>query len=1056
MPYIKPEIIDKVRESSNMLEVIGHYVDLKKVGANYTGLSPFVSEKTPSFSISPSKGLWKDFSSGESGIDSIGFLMKKESLSYPEAIKWLAKKYAIPLEYEDSQYAQQYFEKEQKRDKLRPLLESVIRKYEEEFQKLSEDHPAKLEVFQKRKYTSEIIEKYRIGYAPGRSFISDLCKENGRKEDAIEIGIINENNDKFYDRLIFPLIEKKGKDIIPVGLAGRKLNGDRKYPKWLNSPESELYKKDSFLYGLDKAKEEINRKGEVWIVEGYNDVIAWQSNGIVNTVGASGTSISLKQLNILKKLCKRVVFCFDPDKAGKKALLKYIPEFIIQNFRVEVVFLKGELDPDDYARFHLEGNFDYSIAEFGNDNNFREDGFDFLVKESFKGKDELDKANETEKIARFVAKVEGTAQLVFAKHLAKESGVGLVEIKKLLKVKEEEIKATLTPDQDEYYTLPPSVKESLEKLKPEIQKYQMFVANNQVWIQEKGKPPYSFRSVSNFSINIINHMHDEKFPMKLVRIKNICGLERIFDMKSSNMNSPMTFVNEVTAQGNFDWRGSKHDHDLLKTYLFDKMGTGRKIDVLGWQPEGFWIWNNKISDPDGSTPYFDENGVFEKDGVSYYVPSANSIYRSNMYRYEAQKKVKYLPASVSFQIYTSQVLKVHRNHGMVGILFSIASIFQDIVVSETNSFPLLFLFGPASSGKDQLADVCQSFFGQPQTGINLEGGVSTIKAHVREFAQFSNQISQLSEYKNGDSQLDGVLKGLWDRRGYKRGNLDSAVSTDSIPILSSVIMTGNYAPDQEALITRLIWEFMDQTVFTDEETKEFEKLNDMTKKGISSFTDEFLSHRDFVKENFKNSFRGFKQILKERKPEANSRMISNLSVLGAFFKMFNNTFQFPFSQLEMMTHFETKIDKQMNKLDSANINVRWWQCFLASMRGSIADQIIIGRDFKISGNELYFNFTSCYTRIQRQWRTQYGDNAPSQGVMQDSLKKDGSWIDDIKATRMAKGKKSRSTSAYIVNINKIPNRDEIQFAIDFQTNDSSLYANPENNVIERNKKDLPF
>jgi DNA primase catalytic core len=1043
MPFIKPDIVEKVFETSDLVDVIKDYVALKKSGATLKGLSPFVDENSPSFMVSPSKGIWKCFSSGKGGNHAVSFLKAKEGFSYIQAIEHLAKKYSITIEYDDSEYAKEWQEKEEKREELRPLLESVIRKYEEEFEKLPEDHPAKIEVYQKRKYTPEIVDRYRIGYAPGRKFIYDLCVENGRKLDAMELGLISENGDKWYDRVVYPLIDRKGTSFFPVGLAGRRLTEDKKYAKWMNSADSELYKKDLFWYGLDKARESIVKRGEAWLVEGYNDVIAWQENGIPNTIASCGTAIARKQMKALKKLADKIIFCFDPDGAGKAAMLKYIPEFIRQGFRVQMVFLFPTLDPDDFVRFWAPSIEKYGLKELGINVEFRDDGFKFLMEESFKGKDEVDIAKEAKELAGVIATIEDEAMRgIYTDWLAKESGVKLSQVKSYLKINsEEKKKIRLSPEEDEFYRLPPTVKEPLNKLKPVIDKYQLFMANNQIWVQGKDGPPYSFRSVSNFTIEIIQHMQDEKFPMKLVRVKNVHGMERIFDMQSSDMNSPMAFENAVTAHGNFRWKGGRNEHELLKTFLFDGMGTGRKIDVLGWQPEGFWVWNNKISVPSGEQVELDANGVFEKDGVSYYIPSANTIYRSNIYKYEAQKKVVCIEPAVTFQLYTSQVLKVHRKHGMMGILFAVASMFQDIVVSELSFFPMLFLFGPASSGKDQLADVCQSFFGNPQTAINLEGGVSTIKAQVREFAQFMNTISQLSEYKNGDPKLDGVLKGLWDRRGYKRGNIDSHVGTESIPILSAVLMTGNYAPDQEALITRFIWEFMDKTIFSDEEIKEYEKLSDMTKKGISAFTDQFLKHRAAVKNNFKYKFREFKATLGQRRPEAVSRMVANLSVLGTFYQMFQNEMEFTFTHQEMMAHFEETIDKQMNKMSSASIINRWWDCWLASMRGTMADQLRVHQDFKISGDKIFFNFTSCYNRISRQWFSQYKESAPGKSVMMEALQNDESWIEKKKGERLAPGRDSRSTSVYVVDLHKIPVEEELQFALDFQLNENSLFAN---------------
>lgn len=1065
MPFISKETIEKVWEVADMVDVISDFVELKKAGATYKGLSPWTKEQSGSFMVSQAKGIWKDFSSGKGGNSAVAFLMAKESLSYPEAIEWLAKKYHIDIEYDESHAAKKHQEELEKKEELRPLLESVIRKYEETFEALPEDHPAKLEVYQKREYTKEIVETYRIGYAPGGTFIYDLCVEHGRKTDAQKLGLISDYGDKWKDRVIYPLIERRGTSLNPVGLAGRAMVNDKKYAKWLNSAESDLYKKDTFWYGLHFAKESIVKKGEAWLVEGYNDVIAWQENGIPNTIASCGTAIGIRQIRMLKKLCDRIVFCFDPDAAGKKAMLRYIELFIEEGFRVQMVFNVPALDPDDFVRHHKIAARKYDLSNLSANIKYRQDGFKFLMDHNFKTKDDVVVAQRTKDLLLIVSKIKDEGiQSIYKSWLIKESSVKATEINKWFKefTKEADpVKVLPTVAPDDFYRLPDSVKIPLEEIKPVIERYQMFAANNQIWIQQGNEPPYTFRSYSNFDIEIIQHMQDEKFPMKLVRIRNIHKLERIFDMQSAEMNTPMAFENAVTAHGNFRWKGGRKEHELLKTYLFDAMGTGRKIDVLGWQPEGFWVWNNRITVPNGASMDIDENGVFEKDKVMYYVPSANKIYRTNIYKYEAQKRVVVQLAPHTFQNFATQLMKVHRQHALTGILFSIAAMFQDIVVSELNFFPMLFLFGPPSSGKDQLADVCQSFFGVPQTAINLEGGVSTIKAQVREFAQFCNMISQLSEYKNGDPKLDGILKGLWDRRGYKRGNIDSHVGTESIPILSAVLMTGNYAPDQEALISRFIWEFMDKDTFSDEETQEYEKLSDMVKKGVSGYTDMFLQHRDTIKNNFKFRFREFKKTLGQRRPEAQSRMVANLSVLGTFYQMFQNVPEvgFPFTHEEMMDHFDKTIDAQMNKMSSASTINRWWDCFLASMRGTLADQIRHGRDFKLDGNRLYFNFTSCYNRVQRQWYSQYRDTAPAKGVMMDSLKKDKAFVDTIAGVRFAPGKESKATSAYLVEINELSIKDEIKSAVAFQISENSLFpspATPEEKINNNGQDDLPF
>lgn len=1041
MPFISKETIEKI-EDLDLIQTIGEFVELKKVGSNYRGFSPFNSEMTPSFYVNPGKSLWKDFSSGKGGNSSISFLMEYSGYTYPEAIEYLADKNSIPVEYEDKIESEEYLKKKSREIKLATVSELITDKLHDLFISLPLDHPAKEEIYTNRKYDHSIVNDYKIGYAPGGSFIYNICLKNGSLQEADLLGYINieTKKDIWVNRVIYPMGVKKGLRFTTVGISGRQLKDSDKYAKWMNSKSSELFQKDEFLYGLDLAEKEIKDRKEVWIVEGYNDVIAWQTNGIPNTVGVCGTSITDKHIEKLKLLCDKVIFSLDADTAGRKALLKYIPIFLKKGFRVQFINLYPDLDPDEFIRYWSVGDKKPNLSDLHNWKEVREEGFKYLMDEKFKGKDKIEVANEVKNLAHLIACIgDKPMQDIYTDWLAKESKSGKTDVKNYIKEYFSSKENRPTKIDGGFYNIPTSVNAPLEILIPTIEKYQLFIANNQVWIQDKKGPPYSFSSVSNFSIEIIQHMNDEKTPMKLIKLSNTLGDERIFDIPSQEINSLQSFENMVTAHGNFRWKGNRVELELLKTYLFDNMGVGRKIETLGWQPEGFWVWNNKISLPDSRVIDIDKNGVFKFEDSSYYVPSANYIYKSNIYKFEAQKKLINYSSSNSFSDYFAQVMKVHRNHGMTAILFTLSSISQDIVVKELGMFPMLFFFGPPASGKDQLASVCQSFFGKPQTAINLESSVSTVKAQVREFAQFSNLISHLSEYKTGDPKLDGILKGLWDRVGYKRGNLDSHVATESIPILSSVIMTGNYAPEQEALITRFVWEHMDKTSFSNEEITEFEKLNDMTKKGISSFTQEILAHRDLIEKEFKWEYRSFKTTLTNFKPNTNSRIISNLSVLGAFFNLLNDKLVFPFSKMDLIKHFENIIDKQMNKLNSASILNKWWNCFLASMRGQHDDQIILGRDFKIEGDTFYFNLTNCYNKIQRQWYSQYKDTPPAIGIISERLKADHSWIKYVSSVRFAKGRKSTPTSAFVIDTSKISISSELKSAIEFQNNSDILY-----------------
>ena len=575
----------------------------------------------------------------------------------------------------------------------------------------------------------------------------------------------------------------------------------------------------------------------------------------------------------------------------------------------------------------------------------------------------------------------------------------------------------------------------------------MFMANNKIWMTKgegiDGKTTFS--AMSNFEIEILQHMQDEKFPMKLIRIKNIHNLEKIFDTQSENLNTPQAFDNTVTGHGNFRFDGNRSDLLKLRTFLFDKMGNGRKIDVLGWQPDGqFWAWNNKITSLHGDDIPMNEHGIFIKDNIHYYIPSANQIYKNNSFKYDAQKRFRLINNPTSFDVFALKVKQVHRDHAISALLFGIASLFQDIVVEKLSNFPILFFYGPGSSGKDELAAIVQSFVGVPQTAINLEGQVSTIKAQVREFAQFRNGISQLSEYKVGNPQLDGMLKALWDRRGYKRGNLESHVGTESIPIESSAILTGNQFPNEEPLILRLIWNEMTKNEFNQDEMKAFDELRDMREKGISGYSDSFFQYRQMFHENFEKQQRSWKGILQELFPEAKSRIINNLSILSSVYTMFKDTIKFPFTQEEMIEHFRKGIDQQIRKINSASILNRFWDCFIAGLRGQRENRLQVGYIVSVKGNNLYMQWSHTYNKIQMEWIARYKELAPAKTLIKDQLEKSGAYIEDVKTWSFDEGRDANRSSAVVINLAALNEevRTDIINTILIQMNEGSLWEKP--------------
>lgn len=1020
MGYITKLCVEKILDAVRIEQVIGDYVQLKQSGPNYTGLSPFVDEKTPSFVVSPTKQIFKDFSSGKGG-SAVNFLMEKLNISFPEAIEKLAQKYSIDIEYENPELAEKKRVELGKKEKLRETLNSVYALYRKEFDKLPTDHDARKEVEVKRWYNNEDILEWGIAYAP-ENFLYDKLKNAAKVNDGLALGLIKQGNyenkyDAYTGRVIYPIHDANG---LLIGLAGRSLK-EKPRSKWINPTVDQsnlLYQKSKVLFGYHKAKNEIRKRNEAFIVEGYNDVIAWHKYGCENTVAASGTAMSPAQLNMLKRICDKLVFCMDPDEAGKRAVLKFLPDCLAMGFRVEVIELP--CDPDDFSRNYKEFLERGSLTELLKSEGARVDGFKLLMHEELQG-DVIDRVKGTERVAKVLATIKDKpTRIIYEDWLAKESGVTKKQVQDW--VKESETKNTEKPKEefkDWEIELPKSVTTPLDQLLPDIRKYGLFQSDNQIYIVNNGY----CSAVSNFSIEILQHMNDEKFPKKLLRIKNTENKEVIFDTNSENLNSLQTFFNTMTGQGNFLFSGDNRQLKLLLPYLMDKMGDGKKIDVLGWQPDAeIYVTNNKCVDDFGNEVPMDENGIVVYNNVHYYIPSANKIYAKAPTRYSAQKKFRTIYNPTDFNVVLSEIKAVHREHAISAILFVLASIFRDIIVQDIKAFPIFFLYGPGSSGKDELSRIIQSFTGDPQTSINLEGGASTMKAQIREFAQFRNGISQLSEYKRGDLKLDGMIKGLWDLNGYKRGNIESLVSTDEVAIESAVILTGNEYPQPAPLIMRLLWNEMIKNEFTEAEMDRFDKLNDIVKKGLSGYAFELMKNRQMVREQFSKRQREWKVIISQTFPGAIARMVTNYSILATMYTLFKDTLMFPFTQEEMLDYFRVCIDQQLTKINTSSITTRFWDIFVSSLRGNKDDRLQANQVVAVEGFHLFINWKHTYSKIQRSWYIHFQESAPSSTSLLEALTKAGHVVEKLSKHTFRPGKAENGgirTSALRIDMNKL-------------------------------------
>ncbi|MBS3737793.1 MAG: DNA primase [Psychroflexus sp.] len=364
---ISQSSIQNVLDAARVEEVIGDFIQLKKSGSNYKGLSPFTDERTPSFMVSPVKQIWKDFSSGKGG-NAISFIMEHEHFSYPEAIKYLAKKYNI--EIEETEQSDEQKQAASERESMYLVNAFAQEFFINQMMKTDEGRSVGLSYFKERGFNQESIETFKLGYSPEAwQALTDKAVSKGYKLEFLEktgLSIVKDDKkfDRFRGRVIFPIHSLTGR---VLGFGGRILTQDKKAAKYLNSPESEIYHKSKVLYGLYQAKSEIAKANNCFLVEGYTDVIQFHQSGIKNVVSSSGTALTEQQIRLIQRLTPNITVLFDGDEAGIRASLRGIDMILEQGMQVKVcTFPEGE-DPDSFAKAHDQEDIETYLQEQSKD-----------------------------------------------------------------------------------------------------------------------------------------------------------------------------------------------------------------------------------------------------------------------------------------------------------------------------------------------------------------------------------------------------------------------------------------------------------------------------------------------------------------------------------------------------------------------------------------------------------------------------------------------------------------------------------------------------------------
>jgi len=403
---ISKQTIDKIFSAIRVEEIIGEYVQLKRAGANLKGLSPFRDEKTASFVVSPSKQIWKDFSTGKGGT-AITFLMELEGFTYPEALRHAARKYGIEIEEDKRELSDEEKQSQTERDLLYKIHEVANSFFQENLWESEEGKSVGLSYFKERELKDEIVKKFQLGFSPEKkNAFTKYALEKGYSKEILEksgMSIFPENApegiDRFRERVIFPIHSFSGR---VLGFGARILKSNVKTAKYLNSPETEIYHKSNVLYGLNQSKQAISKNNLCLLVEGYMDVISLHQSGIENVVASSGTALTVEQIKLIKRLTENVTILFDGDTAGIKASFRSIDMLLSEGMNIRVLLFPDGDDPDSFARKHPQDFVENFIRDEAKD--FIDFKADVLLREA--SNDPIKKAEAIRDIVKSVAFVQ--------------------------------------------------------------------------------------------------------------------------------------------------------------------------------------------------------------------------------------------------------------------------------------------------------------------------------------------------------------------------------------------------------------------------------------------------------------------------------------------------------------------------------------------------------------------------------------------------------------------------------------------------------------------------
>ena len=919
----------------NIDTIVKPYVKLTRQGSSLVGLCPFHSERTPSFSVSPQKNVYHCFGCCRGG-DGIHFIMDIENLPFHEAVEKIARDNGIAVEYTDKDISEEERIAYQHKESLIAVNE-LVQKYFVDRLRIDISYESRLaREYAYSRWSEEFCSISGIGYAPenGKTLI-EYCHKSGISSDNLmETGLIKKDETGityaiFRKRIMIPIRNRWGQII---GFTGRYIGNNIKSPKYLNSPNSEIYNKGASLFGIDRASRQ--KSPDVIIVEGAPDVLRLQSVGIENVVASLGTAWTDFQYDQLKRLTDAVCFIPDSDvadgklfgpgfeavmKNGAAALRKGLEVTVRELPFAEVPIPDDELremypdmaePPEDAPRVKPGKNDADSYIKNKEDYiNLPEKYFVvWLAEKRFFEADSLVKQRTA------VSEIAGLLTYINDQLIVEQCIDQLSKIHGRTKFWRDAISQARGENRRKKDST--SALDERQREVDALRQAGLFIRDNCYYtIGSEEEDPVI---ISNFVMEPMFHIGDDNNGTRIFILKNEAGDRRLLEIKESEMCSLNAFQQKVGTLGNFIWLAKIEKLNRVKRYLYAKTDTAERIRKLGWDSiNDFFAFGNGIL-TDGTFFQVDDMGIVRgSNGKAFYIPATSKMYRNNPEIYQFERLMVHENRNgVSMRIFAEKLISVFGENARIALCYLFATVFRDVIFRRTRHFPILNLFGEKGTGKTTLATSLQSFFIHGIDPPNL--GVTSVPAMNDRVSQAVNTLVVFDEYKNDlDIRKIAYLKGLWGGGGQTKKNTNTDGMAAQTIVSTGIALCGQDKPTQDmALYTRVLFLTFTKTSFNQTERARYEDIVTLCNMGLTHLTVELLKYRSLFEKNFPEAYAMSKRELATKLGDitVHERLFGNWVIPLATYRSLETVLDLPFSYADL---FDTAVKGVLNQNELA-------------------------------------------------------------------------------------------------------------------------------------------